>query len=103
MLDGKTAAVLAAFVLLVLFERLAPAARPLSAALQRGSERGYRIVRNLGLGGINAIASWLVVVPASAAAAQWGLDWRPAWLMGAPGLAFDLLVLDLWIYWWHRA
>ena len=87
----------------MLFERLAPAARPLSAALRRSAERGYRIARNLGLGGINALASWLIVVPASAAAAYWALDWRPPWLAGVPGLAFDLLILDLWIYWWHRA
>jgi sterol desaturase/sphingolipid hydroxylase (fatty acid hydroxylase superfamily) len=101
--NGKVALVIAALLLLMLFERLAPAARPLSKALQAGAERGYRIAKNLGFGGLNAIVSWLIVVPASAVAAQWALDWRPAWLLGGAGLAVDLLLLDLWIYWWHRA
>ncbi len=102
-LDGKTGAVLAVLVMLLLVESLAPAARPLAAALRRRSQLAYRMVKNLGLGAINAVVSWLVVVPLSAVAAHWALDWRPLWLAGNTGIVFDLLVLDLWIYWWHRA
>ncbi len=102
-LDGKTGAVLAGLLLLMLVERLAPAARPLAAGLRRQAQRTYRLARNLGLGAINAIVSWLIVVPVSAVAAHWALGWRPSLLAGNAGMVFDLLVLDLWIYWWHRA
>jgi sterol desaturase/sphingolipid hydroxylase (fatty acid hydroxylase superfamily) len=101
--DTKVAAVLTALLLLMACERLAPAARPLSALLQKSAARGWRIAKNLGFGGVNAVVSWLIVVPVSALAATWALDWRPAWLACMPGLVLDLFILDLWIYWWHRA
>jgi sterol desaturase/sphingolipid hydroxylase (fatty acid hydroxylase superfamily) len=28
---------------------------------------------------------------------------RPSWLAGASGFVFDVILLDCWIYWWHRA
>ena len=62
-----------------------------------------RVGRNLSLAAVNAGVSWLVVVPVSAFAAQWALDWRPPWWSGWTGLVIDLLILDCWIYWWHRA
>jgi len=62
-----------------------------------------RIARNLSLAGVNAVLSWLVVVPVSALAAQWALDWRPLWWSGGLGFAADVVILDCWIYWWHRA
>lgn len=102
-LGGKTWVVGAGLLALLVCERLAPAARPLAAALQERWQRGFRLVRNLSLGLVNAVASWLVVVPVSAVAASWALEWRPPWLAGTPGLVLDLAVLDLWIYWWHRA
>ena len=43
------------------------------------------------------------MVPVSAFAASHALGWRPGWWSGWPGLALDLLLLDCWIYWWHRA
>jgi sterol desaturase/sphingolipid hydroxylase (fatty acid hydroxylase superfamily) len=30
------------------------------------------------------------------------LQWRPDWYSGWTGLTLDLLLLDVWIYWWHR-
>ena len=53
--------------------------------------------------GCNAVLSWAVVVPVSALAASHALDWRPEWWSGWAGLMLDLLILDCWIYWWHRA
>jgi sterol desaturase/sphingolipid hydroxylase (fatty acid hydroxylase superfamily) len=102
-LDGKTALIIATLLLFLVGERLIPATRPLSKALQDRARRAYRLVKNLGFGGINAGVSWLVVVPVSAAAAELALDWRPASLGGIGGIMVDLVVLDLWIYWWHRA
>jgi len=62
-----------------------------------------RVIKNLSLAAFNAVLSPLVVVPVSALAAQWALPWRPDWWSGGAGLALDLVLLDGWIYWWHRA
>jgi sterol desaturase/sphingolipid hydroxylase (fatty acid hydroxylase superfamily) len=62
-----------------------------------------RIIKNFLLAVPNAVLSPFVVVPISAFAAQWALHWRPDWWAGGAGLALDLLLLDGWIYWWHRA
>jgi sterol desaturase/sphingolipid hydroxylase (fatty acid hydroxylase superfamily) len=62
-----------------------------------------RVIKNFSLAAPNAILSPLVVVPISAFAAQWALQWRPEWWGGGAGLVLDLLMLDVWIYWWHRA
>jgi sterol desaturase/sphingolipid hydroxylase (fatty acid hydroxylase superfamily) len=57
-----------------------------------------RIWRNLGLAFINFLLGPLLVLPISAYASAHGLGLRPAWW----NLALDLLLLDLWIYGWHR-
>jgi sterol desaturase/sphingolipid hydroxylase (fatty acid hydroxylase superfamily) len=97
---------LAVFVWLAAFfvaERLLPAA---PTPPQRPDEpRGglSRLARNAGLWMMNIGISPLLVVPISVWAAAHALDWRPAWWSGALGLALDLVLLDLFIYWWHRA
>lgn len=94
-------------------ERIWPAA-PRPTGLDEGwprragmvrSDGGRRLGRNLGLWLINTALSPLVVLPltAWAAAPGAGLAWRPAWWSGPWGLVADLLLLDLLIYWWHRA
>ncbi len=62
-----------------------------------------RVIKNFSLAALNAILSPLIVIPVSVLAARWALDWRPEWWGGWAGLALDLLLLDVWIYWWHRA
>lgn len=85
------------FVLLFAAERLAP------AAVAAPPARGWRrVARNGALFLLNAGLSPLVVLPVSVFAATHALDWRPAWWAGAPGLLLDLVILDLWIYVWHR-
>ena len=93
--QSKAGLVLAALAVLLVAERVYPMATAIGGA--------RRVLRNLSLAAINAGLSWAVVVPVSALAAQWALGWRPLWWSGWPGLAFDVLLLDLWIYWWHRA
>lgn len=102
-------------VLLFGAERLWPAAtRPADAGEGALARAGWtRVLRNAGLFVVNAGLSPLIVVPVSAWAsthglatyglATYGLGGRPAWLAGWPGLLFDLVLLDFWIYWWHRA
>jgi sterol desaturase/sphingolipid hydroxylase (fatty acid hydroxylase superfamily) len=94
-LQSKGGIVLAVLVALLILERLFPVARALGGL--------RRLARNFSLAGLNAILSFAVVVPVSGLAAQWALDWRPAAWSGWVGLALDLVILDCWIYWWHRA
>ena len=95
LLTYKGAIVLGTLALLLVGERLFPVATVIGGV--------KRVARNLSLAGLNAILSWAVVVPLSAFAASYALDWRPEWWSGWPGLLLDLLILDCWIYWWHRA
>lgn len=83
------------FALLALGERLSPAApRP-------ECSDAPRLTRNLGLWGGNILINPLIVVPLTLAATSFQLWSRPA-LGFWPELAIDLLLMDLWIYWWHR-
>ncbi len=91
--------------LAVLFaaERWRPAAP--APAVRDGEPGGgwHRLLRNGGLWAATLLLSPLVVLPLTAWAAQHALDWRPSWWSGPGGLLLDLLLLDLLIYWWHRA
>lgn len=80
-------------------ERVAPASpNPIPV-----NQRLYRVGRNLLLFLLNAVASRLFVIPVTGLAAFYSLTWRPDWWGGVPGLLIDLLLLDFFIYWWHRA
>ncbi len=97
--------VLVGFVLLFGgWERIAPFANSeLVVRLGHASKRAWqRLMRNIGLFSLNALLSPLIVVPLAALAASFDLGWRPLALQGWEGLAFGILILDLWIYYWHR-
>jgi sterol desaturase/sphingolipid hydroxylase (fatty acid hydroxylase superfamily) len=94
-LETKAFLVLAVLGFGLVLERALPATRVLGGL--------RRVMRNLSLAGVNAVLSWLVVVPLTALAADQALGWRPTGWQGPLALLADLLVLDLWIYWWHRA
>jgi sterol desaturase/sphingolipid hydroxylase (fatty acid hydroxylase superfamily) len=84
----------AVFVSFFILERAAPVAKSIG---------GWRRVgRNLGVAALNFVASPLLVIPVTAFAASHAPDLRPDVWSGVPGLIFDLLILDCWIYWWHR-
>jgi sterol desaturase/sphingolipid hydroxylase (fatty acid hydroxylase superfamily) len=97
-LAWKGVAVGAWFALFFIAERWRPAASP-----QLAEPPARRLLRNAVLWAGNVVLSLLVVVPASVWAAAKAPDWRPAWWSGGSGLVADLLVLDVLIYWWHRA
>ena len=59
--------------------------------------------KNLGLAALNAGLSVLVVLPITVWAASAAPAWRPAVWQGLGGLALDIVLLDLWLYAWHRA
>ena len=96
MLPLKILVIGAWFALLATGERLAPAAtRP------RGSD-GRRLTRNLGLWAANTLMNPFITAPIAAAAAAVPLWTRPDAPLWAQ-LGFDLILLDLWTYIWHRA
>ena len=90
---------------------------------QNGSDAFARLFRNFGLAGINGVLSVLVIIPLTLWASgevtlpitaplgfitdvlvsiqafnsQWRADQGLYWLV------VDLIILDFWIYWWHRA
>jgi sterol desaturase/sphingolipid hydroxylase (fatty acid hydroxylase superfamily) len=94
---SKSGIVMGFGLLLLVLEHLFPAAR------SRVTSMLARMAKNVTFFAINAALSPLIVIPISAFAASWAPGWRPDWWSGWPGLALDLLLLDLWIYWWHRA
>ncbi len=94
-LQSKAAIAIGTLIALLILERIFPMATFIGGL--------RRVGRNLGLSGLNAALSWLIVVPLTTAVAAHGLDWRPAIWAGWPGLIADVVILDLWIYWWHRA
>jgi sterol desaturase/sphingolipid hydroxylase (fatty acid hydroxylase superfamily) len=95
LLSFKSLVVVTVFVALAVAERRLPAARR--------PPNESRVARNLGLWIVNAGVSVGFVIPISVAAAGIDHGLRPAWLSGWTGLVFDLLLLNLLIYWWHRA
>jgi len=91
----KSAGIAVWFAAFFLAERVRPAAPSPRAP--------GRLAKNGGLWTFNLALSPLFVLPLTAAAAAHAPDWRPAVWSGAGGLILDLVLLDLWIYWQHRA
>ena len=87
---NKALIVFAVFATLFLAERIAPAARV--------KEQITRIFKNLGLAGLNFLIGPIIVLPISVFAATHSQGLRPSWW----NMGLDLLLLDLWIYAWHR-
>ncbi len=94
LLPYKGIVVLAALAVLLVLDRRFPVARVLGGVM--------RVVKNISIAAVNAVLSWAVVVPLSAFAAAHAFDVRPDWWSGWTGLLLDILILDLWIYGWHR-
>lgn len=96
LLEYKGWIVGAAFVVLFIFEHLRPAVKANPQPIRR-------IIRNLFFWPINITLSLAVILPVSYFAANHALWVRPDWLSGMLGLAFNILLLELFIYFWHRA
>ena len=99
----KAAAVGLWLALLFALERWRPAA---AAPTDDGRFGWRRLVRNATLWLATVGLSPLVIVPISLVAAEIAPAWRDTagwWPTGLVGLAIDIIILDLWIYWWHRA
>ena len=100
---GKSAIILLWLIAVILIEnRWSAAIVPLRIAGYGGSWFA-RWGRNFGFFALNAGLAPLLVLPVTFYAAAHPLWPRPAFLTFPYALPLDLLVLDFWIYWWHRA
>ena len=93
----KAAIVVAWAALFFMAERLAPATR------NRSRAPGLRLAVNGAMIAIVALASPLIVLPIAHWASAQPLWTRPPAFVGWGGLAMDILLLDLFAYWLHRA
>ena len=105
LLTFKAVLVVSVLLVFALYERFKPVAGgPLLLRLGRATAAAWaRLLKNLSLFGINFVLSPLIVVPVTLFATGHSLGLRPDWWSGWLGLGLDILLLDLWIYWWHRA
>lgn len=98
-LAWKTGLVAAWFALLVFAERLAARA-PWPREPER---RRARLAGNGGFWLVGLIVSAAVTVPITVFAAAHAPAWRENWPQGWVGFAIDFLLLDAFLYLWHRA
>jgi sterol desaturase/sphingolipid hydroxylase (fatty acid hydroxylase superfamily) len=85
---SKAGIIIGVLVTLLILERVFPA-----VTLRENFER---LGRNFSLSFLNAALGPLIVVPITLYATQWQLHWYPHYLI------VDLILLDCWIYFWHR-
>lgn len=101
----KTVLLVGALAVFGTWERLRPAT-PSPLLLRAGQltlAAWRRVGRNLGLAGLTALLSPLVVLPVTVWADGFTVGLRPPGWVGWPAVVLDLVLLDLWLYWWHRA
>jgi sterol desaturase/sphingolipid hydroxylase (fatty acid hydroxylase superfamily) len=91
---SKPGLIAAVLISLFVAERLWPATRNALGT--------PRLIKNFALAALNVVASPLIVIPLTALIASQAPHWRPDFWTGWPALIVDLLILDLWIYLWHR-
>lgn len=105
LLSFKLLVVAVVLVTFAVYERLHPAqGGPLLVRFGRATRAAWgRLFKNLSLFGINVLLSPLIVLPITVFAADHSFGLRPGWWSGWLGFGLDVLLLDLWIYWWHRA
>ena len=99
----KAGAVLTWLVLFFTWERMSPAAQPPGPLPGEAAGGGQRLLRNAGLWLGNTLLSRFIILPLTLVAASYSLGWRPDAWQGGWSLVVDILILDLLIYWWHRA
>jgi sterol desaturase/sphingolipid hydroxylase (fatty acid hydroxylase superfamily) len=100
LLGAKSLVVVGWLALMLGLERLKPATPWKQGA--DGFSQPRHVFHNLSFWGLNALLSPLLVLPVTLAAAAHAIPWRPAdWPLWAM-VPLDIILLDLWIYGWHR-
>lgn len=88
------------FALIFALERLFRAAnypQSFSVVSQR-----WRVFKNLGVSAINMLLSPLLIIPLTAFITLQFSSWRPEWMLHPAFFIVDLILLDCFLYWWHR-
>jgi sterol desaturase/sphingolipid hydroxylase (fatty acid hydroxylase superfamily) len=98
-----SAAALKSAIMAVWFVVFAIAERMRGFACRPPGKVSARWPRNLALAAMNAGMSPLFTLPLTAAATRFDLWARPEAIPAWVWLVLDLLILDAWIYLWHRA
>ncbi len=91
---------------LALFGALFALERRYAALLCNRLYGATRIIKNMSFWAINAVLSPLIVLPLSALAAAnafWEAPQTMAMTMAVALVPVHIILLDLWIYFWHRA
>ena len=96
LVEYKGLAIIAAFLCLFVLERFHPKSSSAVEPLQR-------VIKNLMFWPLNIGLSLVIILPVSFFAVQFHFWERPDWLSNSTGLILDLLILDLFIFCWHRA
>ncbi|HEX9789434.1 MAG TPA: sterol desaturase family protein [Kiloniellales bacterium] len=103
LLPWKGAAGLVWLAAILVAERLVPADHEPAPVPSGPPGHWHRLARNLGLWLANIGLYPLIVLPVTFWATEHTLGWRPDWWRGGWGLALDIVLLDVLIFWWHRA
>jgi sterol desaturase/sphingolipid hydroxylase (fatty acid hydroxylase superfamily) len=103
LLSAKGAIVAGWILLALVVEQLRPAAPPPIQLAGYGAGWFKRWGRNLGFFILNIALSTLFVLPVTIWAAFHAPWSRPEAVPDWAWLPLDLVLLDFWIYWWHRA
>lgn len=90
-------------LLFLIWERLQPASFWKQANPHTGFSQGRHLLQNGALWLVNMLVSPLLVISITAYAVEFAPPWRPDFLDGGQGILLDILLLDIWIYCWHRA
>ena len=62
----------------------------------------YRVISNMSLATINIVLSPLIIIPVTAYVSQHSIDWRPVWMQSSAWILLDIVILDAFLYGWHR-
>jgi sterol desaturase/sphingolipid hydroxylase (fatty acid hydroxylase superfamily) len=103
LLAFKGLLVLLWLLLALVLEQWRPAALPPLHLAGYGAAWFARWGRNFGLFALGTALSSLLVLPVTVWAASLQLWTRPAEVPALLWPFIDILLLDLWLYWWHRA
>ena len=88
------------FLVVFILERLFAAVRlPDKLKAKAGF---YRIVRNISLSTVNMALSPLIIIPVTAYFSSYSIAWRPLWMQGGGWILLDIMILDGFLYLWHR-
>ena len=88
------------FLLVFIAERVFSAVRLPEKLRNDGSSQ--RVFRNISLSIVNMVLSPLIIIPATGYFSNYSMDWRPIWMQDGGWILLDIILLDGFLYLWHR-